>query len=159
MESGGVKLVLWIQTSSISVITRSCKCFPHMSILALPRWSALLPYLEFYIYLFFLALKKSYKVDNKVKSQQGWGSRDRDRMVHNYLPITTNLASSNPANGEVYSIQHYVIQFVSDLRQVIEMPVLNQKSEWSCIFVLGYRFWKLWTFWYFQTSVMSIVLK
>ena len=26
--------------------------------------------------------------------------------------------SSNPAHGEVYSIQHYVIKFVSDLRQV-----------------------------------------
>ena len=27
-------------------------------------------------------------------------------------------ASSNPAHGEVYLIQHYVIKFVSDLRQV-----------------------------------------
>ena len=27
--------------------------------------------------------------------------------------------SSNPANGEGYSIQHYVIEFVSDLRQVV----------------------------------------
>jgi hypothetical protein len=26
--------------------------------------------------------------------------------------------SSNPVNGEVYSIQDYVIKFVSDLRQV-----------------------------------------
>jgi hypothetical protein len=26
--------------------------------------------------------------------------------------------SLNPAHGEVYSIQHYVIMFVSDLRQV-----------------------------------------
>jgi hypothetical protein len=26
--------------------------------------------------------------------------------------------SSNPPHGEVYSMQHYVIQFVSDLRQV-----------------------------------------
>ena len=26
--------------------------------------------------------------------------------------------SSNPARGEVYSIQHYVINFVSDLRHV-----------------------------------------
>jgi len=35
------------------------------------------------------------------------------------VPITNNGASSNPArSGEVYSIQHYVIQFVSDLRQV-----------------------------------------
>ena len=32
--------------------------------------------------------------------------------------ITTNVVSSNPANGEVYSIQHYVIKFVSDLGQV-----------------------------------------
>jgi hypothetical protein len=32
--------------------------------------------------------------------------------------ITTKVMSSNPANGEVYSIQHYVIKFVSDLRQV-----------------------------------------
>jgi hypothetical protein len=34
------------------------------------------------------------------------------------VPITTNVASSNPADGEVYWIQHYLIQFVSDLRQV-----------------------------------------
>jgi hypothetical protein len=34
------------------------------------------------------------------------------------VPITTKVVSSNPANGEVYSIQQYVIQFVSDLRQV-----------------------------------------
>ena len=33
--------------------------------------------------------------------------------------ITTNVVSSNPANGEVYSIQHYVIKFVSDLRQLV----------------------------------------
>ena len=33
------------------------------------------------------------------------------------VPITTNAVSLNPAHGEVYSIQHYVIKFVSDLRQ------------------------------------------
>jgi hypothetical protein len=32
--------------------------------------------------------------------------------------ITTKVMSSNPVHGEVYSIQHYVIKFVSDLRQV-----------------------------------------
>jgi hypothetical protein len=31
------------------------------------------------------------------------------------LPITTNVVSSNLAHGKVYSIQHYVIKFVSDL--------------------------------------------
>ena len=34
------------------------------------------------------------------------------------VPITTNVVSSNPVNAEVYSIQHYVIKFVNDLRQV-----------------------------------------
>jgi hypothetical protein len=34
------------------------------------------------------------------------------------VPITTKVVSLNPAHGEVYSIQHYVIKFVSDLRQV-----------------------------------------
>ena len=34
------------------------------------------------------------------------------------VPITTKIMSSNPIHGEVYSIQHYVIKFVSDLRQV-----------------------------------------
>jgi hypothetical protein len=32
------------------------------------------------------------------------------------VPITTKVVSSNPVHGKVYSIQHYVIKFVSDLR-------------------------------------------
>jgi hypothetical protein len=32
--------------------------------------------------------------------------------------IITKVASSNPVQCAVYSIQHYVIKFVSDLRQV-----------------------------------------
>jgi hypothetical protein len=34
------------------------------------------------------------------------------------VPITTNIVSSNPAHGGVYSIHHYVIKSVNDLRQV-----------------------------------------
>jgi len=34
------------------------------------------------------------------------------------VPITINLVRSIPAHGKVYSIQHYLIKFVSDLRQV-----------------------------------------
>ena len=30
------------------------------------------------------------------------------------VPIATDIVSSNPTHGEVYSIQHYVIKFVSD---------------------------------------------
>jgi hypothetical protein len=34
------------------------------------------------------------------------------------VPVNTNDVSSNPAHDELYSIQYYVIKFVSDLRQV-----------------------------------------
>ena len=34
------------------------------------------------------------------------------------VPITAKVFSSKPAYGKVYSIQHYVIKVVSDLRQV-----------------------------------------
>jgi len=34
------------------------------------------------------------------------------------VSITTKVVSLNPVHGEVYLIQHYVIKFVSDLRQV-----------------------------------------
>ena len=52
------------------------------------------------------------------------GRRGRDRMGLDLqlpvqsVPITTKGVSSNSVHGEVYSIQYYVIKFVSDLRQV-----------------------------------------
>ena len=51
----------------------------------------------------------------------------RDRIVVGFtttcaimqsMPITTIVVSSKTATGEVYSIQHYVIKFVIDLRQI-----------------------------------------
>jgi hypothetical protein len=38
-----------------------------------------------------------------------------DSQLH--VPITSKVVCSNPVHDEVYSIQHYVIKFVSDLRQ------------------------------------------
>ena len=37
--------------------------------------------------------------------------------------------SSNPAHGEVYSIQHYVIKFVSDLRWFSPDTPVSSKSK------------------------------
>ena len=48
------------------------------------------------------------------------GCRGYDGMVVEFTityAISTEVVSSNTAHGEVYSIQHYVIKFVSDLRQ------------------------------------------
>jgi hypothetical protein len=48
---------------------------------------------------------------------------------------TTNVVSSNPAHGEMYSLQRYVIKFVSDLRQVggflrvLWKVALNNKTQ------------------------------
>jgi hypothetical protein len=39
-----------------------------------------------------------------------------------FRKFNTNVVSSNPAHAEVYSIQHYGKQFVSDLRQVGGFP-------------------------------------
>ena len=55
------------------------------------------------------------------------------------VPITTKVVSSNPAHGKVYSMQHYVIKFVSDLGQVdgflrvVQFPLLHKFFlEYSC---------------------------
>jgi hypothetical protein len=40
------------------------------------------------------------------------------QLLMQSVPISTKVMSSNPAHGEVYSIQHYVINFVNDLQQV-----------------------------------------
>ena len=53
-----------------------------------------------------------------------WGCRDRmvigfTKLFMQPVPITTKVASSNPAHGEVYSIQHYVIKCISDLRPIL----------------------------------------
>ena len=49
------------------------------------------------------------------------GRRGRENIIQllmQSVPITTNFVSLNPAHGEAYSIHHYVIKFVSNLRQV-----------------------------------------
>jgi hypothetical protein len=43
---------------------------------------------------------------------------NQDNYINQSVVITTNVVSLIPANGEVYSIQYYVIKFVSDLRKV-----------------------------------------
>ena len=41
------------------------------------------------------------------------------RNIKKYsVPITSDVVDSTPLHDEVYSLQHYVINFVSDLRQV-----------------------------------------
>jgi hypothetical protein len=61
--------------------------------------------------------EKNYFLQYVITSR---GRRGRDRMVVEFTATCaiTKVLSSTPVHGEVYSIQHYVIKFVSDLRQV-----------------------------------------
>jgi hypothetical protein len=59
---------------------------------------------------------------NIVLSEKQYGCNfpnwNSEQQPMQSVPITTNVVSSNPAHGEVYLIQHYVMKFVSDLLQV-----------------------------------------
>jgi hypothetical protein len=64
-------------------------------------------------------------------------SRGHDHMVVGFTTtcsnshITTKVVNMIPAHGEVYLIQHYVIKFVSDLRQVggVLLPPPPNKTD------------------------------
>ena len=76
----------------------------------------------FWLHLWYLQTRLALVNRNCLPS----GTSEFNRMVVGFttpvrsVPITTNVVSSNLVYGEVYSIQHYVIKFVSDLRQVVE---------------------------------------
>ena len=67
------------------------------------------------------------------------GVRGSDRMVVEFITtcaITTKVVSSNPVHDKVYSIQPYVIEFVSDLRQVrqvLRFPPPIKPTDTICI--------------------------
>ena len=46
------------------------------------------------------------------------GRRCHVQLPVQFVPITTKFVSSNPIHIKVYALQHYVMKFVSDLRQV-----------------------------------------
>jgi hypothetical protein len=84
-----------------------------------------------------MQMHKKYRLTSHWYSCIGKGRRGRDRMVVGFsttvqsVPITTNVVSSNPVHGRVYSIQHYVIKFVNDLRQVGGFIQVFQSSSLS----------------------------
>jgi hypothetical protein len=65
---------------------------------------------------------------NKICLKESRGRHGRDRMVDvlrlhvQSVHKSTNVVSWNPAHGEMYSIQHYVIKFASDMQKVILFP-------------------------------------
>ena len=70
-------------------------------------------FIYFYAKLYFLKL-----CFNEIQISSSW--KPHLQLPVQPLGITTKVVSSNPAHGKVYLIQHYVIKFVSDLRQVCD---------------------------------------
>ena len=52
------------------------------------------------------------------------------------VPITTKVVSSNPAHGEVHSIQPYVIKFVNDLWAHTPVSSTNKTDRHDIIVIL-----------------------
>jgi hypothetical protein len=72
---------------------------------------------------------RAYRNNNRTNR-----NNNRTYRNNNRVPITSNV-NSIPVQGEVYSIQHYVIKFVSELPQVVGFlcvvrfppPIKNKK--------------------------------
>ena len=53
------------------------------------------------------------------------------------VPITTKVVSSNSAHGKVYSMSHFLIKFVSDLRQVSDFLDFFGIPDFASVFYLS----------------------
>ena len=67
------------------------------------------------------------------------GRGDHDCMVAAFSTTCvisayhTSVVSSNPSHGEVYSMQQYVIKFVSDFEHFLGIPVFSTNTLTSTI--------------------------
>jgi hypothetical protein len=77
------------------------------------------------------------------------------QLLMQSVPMTTNIVSSNPAHADVYPIQHYVIKFASDKRQVdgflcvhrflppIKLSAMLYLYDNKCYYYLWLIYWKI----------------
>jgi hypothetical protein len=96
-------------------------------------------------YLFFL----HHNAQKKLGPSWSWSYGINLQLPLQSVTITTKVVSSNPVHG-VYSIQHYVMKFVSDLQQVSDflrviqshyVTDCTEQSQW----VITLRHWLYWT--------------
>ena len=70
----------------------------------------------------FQQVQKQYIIVSDRNHSLGQKSKSRAVFFYNYLCnqclLSLNVESSNPSRGDVHTIQHYVIKFVSDSRQI-----------------------------------------
>jgi hypothetical protein len=66
-----------------------------------------------------------------IKDNQGLFEKTKPILFEDFIFMWShlsdfgcNVVSSNPVHGKVYSIQYYVIKFVSDLQQVGGMKII-----------------------------------
>ena len=70
----------------------------------------------------------------------------RDLQLHvQPVLITTNVESLNSAYGEVYSIQHFVTKFVSDLRNVLILNTFPRSKCTNSEHISTVKMYQYWT--------------
>ena len=52
------------------------------------------------------------------------------QLTMQFVPFTTNFVRLNAVHGEVYSIQPYVIKFVSDLLHDLIIALSRKSKDW-----------------------------
>jgi hypothetical protein len=105
----------------------------HVFIMWLSVWQYKVHFNKYFFFLFFssfylcgLACQEEFEDTKLVIRIRQECRHGHDLMVVGFTTTytisayrhATKIVSSNPAHGEVYSMLHYVIKFVSDLRQV-----------------------------------------
>jgi len=79
------------------------------------------------------------------------------------VPITTEVLSSNPANSEVFWIQHYVIKFVSTFQQFgCFLQVLQFPPPIKLTVTIKLKYWWTWhlnTITPYDTIIISLLFQ
>ena len=101
------------------------KCTYSSILLLEDQFCIFMHMLKIFIYLFiYLFIYSPLKVVSYIFKKNKLSLLISEGLQHSNLhscsvsPLVADKGSSNPAHGELYTIQHYVIKFVSDLRQV-----------------------------------------
>ena len=129
-----------LKNSCCIVAATKCKFFPPTQIFILFQWqskaiplvASCLPHFWIIFRLACSCSEYAWNICCRMSTNQ-YSTNNKNKMeavmvlikwwLHLQLPmqsmpITTKVVSSKPVHDKVYSIQHYVIKFGSDLRQV-----------------------------------------
>jgi hypothetical protein len=87
------------------------------------------PFVSSVLYLILIWFKQSY-LHNYVSNKQNIYQQTN---VTKYVAFSPSISISNVVHGEVYSIQHNVIKFVSDFLRVLRFLHRPPRHNWNSV--------------------------